>query len=209
MTELLYLNASPRGVAAASTQAAELFLAALPGDVSVRRLDLFQTDLPDFTAELASAKQKFMMGMPLDDEESRQWAVVTQLVEEFVNADSYLLGVPMWNFSVPYRLKQYIDLVTHPGLTFARDANGMKGLAEGAGTVIYSRGGDYSPKDGQPDPFDFQSPYLKAWMGMVGINPISEVLVQTTMAGPDAQAQSVSAVQSQLEALAGALGSGN
>ena len=55
------------------------------------------------------------------------------------------------------------------------------------------------------DPYDFQSPYLKAWMGMVGITPINEVLVQTTMAGPDAQAQSVQAAQAQLETLAGSV----
>ena len=202
MTELLYLNASPRGDAAASIQAAELFLAALPDDVSVVRIDLFDHGLPEFTAQLASAKQKFMMGVDLDEEEARQWAQITQLVEQFVGADSYLFGVPMWNFSLPYKLKQYIDLVTHPGLTFARDENGMRGLAEGTGTVIYSRGGSYSPKDGQPDPFDFQSPYLKAWLGMVGVGPVNEVLVQTTMAGPDAQVQSLQGAQAQLESLA-------
>ena len=202
MATLLYINASPRGDAAASTQAAEKFLAALPGQFQIERIDLFHAGLPEFTAELAAAKQKFAMGGELDAEEQRQWQLVTTLVEQFSSADHYLFGVPMWNFSLPYKLKQYIDLITHPGLTFTADKQGIRGLVGGSATVIYSRGGDYSPKEGRPDPFDFQSPYLNAWLGLVGLGPVTEVLVQTTMAGPDALAQSIQAAQPQLEAAA-------
>jgi len=202
MSTLLYVNASPRGAASASTQAAEHFLTALPAAVSVQRLDLFEADLPDYTAALTQAKQKTVMGMALEGAEQIEWQAVTELVAQFVAADHYLFGVPMWNFNVPYKLKQYIDLITHPGLTFTRDAEGIHGLAGGAATVIYARGGDYSPKDGQPDPFDFQSPYLRAWLGLVGVAPVEEVLVQTTMAGPDAQNQSVANALPQLQAAA-------
>lgn len=206
MTTLLYINASPRGAAAASTQAAATFLAALEDSVQVDQLDLFDADLPEYTAILASAKQNTMMGTALSDDEQAQWQGVTQLVDQFVSADAYLFGVPMWNFSVPYKLKQYIDLVTHPGLTFTSDAQGIRGLAAGPATVIFSRGGDYSPKDGQPDPFDFQSPYLKAWLGLVGLGPVTEVLVQATLAGPDALANAVQGAETQLVAAARSMG---
>ena len=112
----------------------------------------------------------------------------------------------MWNFSIPYKLKQYIDLITHPGLTFTQDENGPRGLASGTATLIYSRGGDYSPKDGKPDPFDFQSPYMNGWTSLVGLGPVSEVLVQRTMAGPDAVNEALEAQKNQLVALAQALG---
>jgi FMN-dependent NADH-azoreductase len=171
-------------------------------------MDLFDAGLPEFTGELASAKQKFLMGQELTVAEQQQWQAVTQLVEQFVGADHYLFGVPMWNFNVPYKLKQYIDLITHPGLTFTRDEQGIRGLASGATTVIYSRGGDYSPKDGAPDPYDFQSPYLRAWLGLVGLGPVTEVLVQSTMAGPDALAAAVHSAAGQLVAAAQQLGDG-
>ena len=202
MTQLLYLNASPRGSLSASVQAAEAFLEALAATVEVTRLDLFEADLPELTPEIASAKEKFMMGVELSAPETEQWNQITALVAQFTAADHYLLGVPMWNFSVPYKLKQYIDLITHPGLTFARDADGIRGLASGSATVIYARGGDYSPKDGRPDPFDFQSPYLNAWLGLVGLGPVNEVLVQATLAGPDALTQAVEAARDQLTTLA-------
>ncbi len=205
MTQLLYLNASPRGDVSASVQAAAHYLAALADDVTVTRLDLFEMALPDITPEIASAKQKFMMGAELSAPEAEQWAQITALVEQFVAADHYLFGVPMWNFSLPYKLKQYIDLITHPGLTFTRDENGIRGLASGGATVVYARGGDYSPKEGKPDPFDFQSPYLNAWLGLVGLSPVTEVLVQTTMAGPDALTNAVEGAKAQLVDLAQAV----
>ncbi len=202
MTQLLYLNASPRGDAAASTQAAKHFIEAVSGNVEIQQINLFEANLPEFSAELASAKQKFSIGMDLTEAESRAWSQATELVETFASADHYLFGVPMWNFSLPYKLKQYIDLITHPGLTFKADKDGIRGLVSGAATVIYSRGGDYSPKNGEPDPYDFQSPYLRAWLSLVGLNPVEEVLVQSTMAGPDAQQAAVSQAAERLQKLA-------
>ena len=205
MATLLHLSASPRGALSASAAAAQVFLDALPADTQVNHIDLFERALPEVTLEITAAKQKAFMGMEFSPEEAQQWAVITDLVDEFKAADHYLFTVPMWNFTVPYKFKQYIDLVTHPGLTFTRDANGPRGLVEGGATVIYSRGGDYSPKDGQPDPFDFQSPYLRAWLLMIGVGPVEEVLIQRTMAGPDAVGNAVEAESSRLRELAAAV----
>jgi len=207
MSNLLVINASPRGDASAGNMAANIFLEALPDPVALTRLDLFDAGLPEVTVEVTSAKMKYAMGMDLDEEEAKQWSVITALVEQFVQADNYLFVIPMWNFSIPYKLKQYIDLITHPGLTFTRDENGPKGLASGAATVIYSRGGDYSPKDGKPDPYDFQSPYFGAWASLVGLGPVSEVAVQTTMAGPDVLVKILEGQKPQLVGMARALAS--
>ncbi len=205
MTNVLFISASPRGEASAALQAAEIFRTALPASASFSELDLFAANLPDYTPALASAKQKTMMGADLNDAEAGEWSAVEQLVAQFLAADHLLMAVPMWNFSLPYKFKQYIDLITHPGMTFTMDKDGPRGIGSATGTVIYSRGGNYSPKDGVPDPFDFQSPYMNAWCALVGIQPVSEVLVQGTMAGPDAQTNAVSGAREQLEALAAAL----
>ena len=202
MTNLLYINASPRGDLSTANQAATIFTDALTDSVHLNRLDLFDAKLPEITLEITAAKMKFAMGLDLNEEEARQWTAIKNLVGQFVEADSYLFSIPMWNFSIPYKLKQYIDLITHPGLTFTSDENGPRGLSSGPATMIYSRGGDYSPKEGRPDPFDFQSPYMNAWTSLVGLAPVSEVLVQRTMAGPDALSKTIEAQKSQLTALA-------
>ncbi len=202
MTQVLYINASPRGEASAAAQAAQIFLDNLAPDTSVTVLNLFDAELPDYTPELAGAKQSTMMGAELTSAEAAQWAAVTALVDQFLAADHLLMAVPMWNFAVPYKFKQYIDLITHPGMTFTIDKDGPRGIGSASGTVIYARGGDYSPKDGQPDPFDFQSPYVQAWCGLVGITPLEEVLVQGTMAGPDGLSTAVEGARAQLESQA-------
>jgi len=198
VTKLLYLSASPRGEIAASHQAANIFLEALPDSVEVNHVNLFERELPEVTAEVTSAKFKSLLGMDMEDEESRQWKAITDVVDEFLAADHYLMSIPMWNFGIPYKFKHYIDAINHPGLTFTRDENGPRGLASGTATVIYARGGDYSPKDGKPDPMDFQSPYMKAWLMSVGITDVNEVLVQNTMGGPDVLQQSLDAARDQL-----------
>ena len=154
---------------------------------------------------MTSAKLKYMMGSDMSSEESHQWQKVISLAEELKAADYYLMAVPMWNFGLPYRLKHYIDVVNHPNLTFTRDENGPRGLVGGTATVIYSRGGDYSPKDDQPDPLDFQSTYLKAWLTSIGVSPINEILLQQTMFGPDAVSKAINAVEAQLRDLASSL----
>lgn len=205
MIKLLYISASPRGELSASIRAARILLNALPQGVTVEHIDLCERELPEVTLEVTAAKMKSFAGMPLTSEEARQWAAIVDLVDEFKAADHYLMAVPMWNFNVPYRFKHYIDLLTHPGLTFTRDEQGPRGLVSGGATLIYSRGGDYSPKDGRPDPFDFQSPYLQAWLRLIGLGPVDEVYVQRTLMGADGVARSVAGATSELQALAAGL----
>lgn len=205
MTKLLYLNASPRGAQSAAHQAAQVFIDTLGPETVVKRIDLFERLLPDVTPEVTAAKVKQFMGAPLDPEESSQWSVVTALVDEFVGADHYLLGVPMWNFSIPYKLKHYIDAINHPGLTFTRDDQGPRGLVSGTATVIHARGGDYASKDGQPDPLDFQSTYLRAWLTSIGLVEVTEILVQNTIGGPPAVDAAIAQVRGKLQAAASGL----
>jgi len=204
MPKLLYINASPRAESV-SNQGAQVFLEALGKHIEVQYINLFGTALPEVDDAMTSAKLKFMMGSDMSSEESHQWQKVISMAEELKAADYYLMAVPMWNFGLPYRLKHYIDVVNHPNLTFTRDENGSRGLVGGTATVIYSRGGDYSPKDDQPDPLDFQSTYLKAWLTSIGVSPINEVLLQQTMFGPDAVSKAINAVEAQLRDLASSL----
>ena len=206
--KLLYINSSPRGQSSASNLAADIVLNALPQDCEVEQIDLFDIPLPEVTLEITAAKMKQFLAIPLEDEEARQWKEVIRLVEQFLSADAYVFGVPMWNFHIPYKLKHYIDVINHPGLTFTSDANGPRGLASGSALLIYARGGNYSPKEGQPDPLDFQSTYMKAWLGSVGITEVTEVLVQNTLAGPDAGSKAVAGAEMELRAFAKGLASG-
>ena len=208
MSALLYIECSPRRADSFSSQAAAIYLDALPKGVTVEHLDLFAANLPEFDAVAAAAKYKVMGGKPLNPAEESAWSKVIALVDGFKAADHYLIAAPMWNFGVPYKLKQYIDLITHPGLTFIPRPDGMEGLAGGDAVVIYSRGGNYGPKDGQPDPYDHQSPYLQAWLGLVGVSPVVEVAVEGTMRPPAGAQNRLDGVRVRLKELAAGIDGG-
>lgn len=94
------------------------------------------------------------------------------LVEEFLAADAYVFGVPMYNFSVPGSFKAWIDHVVRMGRTWARGPKGMEGLVKGRKMLIVStRAGDYG-KGGPREGFDFHEPFLRKVFGLVGIEDI-------------------------------------
>lgn len=101
--------------------------------------------------------------------EQREWDLTLPLIDELRAADTVLLGVPMYNFSVPASLKAWIDRVTFPG-AFA-DPDTGKSLLRGTRVIaVLARGGGYGP--GTPrESFDFQTPCLRAWLGNLGVAP--------------------------------------
>ncbi len=100
-------------------------------------------------------------------EEEREWALTRPLVEEVLDADTILLGVPMHNFSVPAGLKAWIDRITFPGM-YVDPATGDSLLRGTRVVAVLARGGGYGP--GTPRAaYDFQEPYLRGYFGNLGV----------------------------------------
>ncbi|MBI5164501.1 MAG: NAD(P)H-dependent oxidoreductase [Magnetospirillum sp.] len=79
--------------------------------------------------------------------------------------------------NVPSPLKAYFDHVVRSGETFAVEPEGYRGLLVGKrATVITGRGGLKSSVGED----DFQSPYLKAILRFIGIDPVDIVTVEGT-----------------------------
>ncbi len=91
-----------------------------------------------------------------------------QLVEELQSADMIVMGVPIYNFSVPAALKAYIDLVARAGLTFTYSSEGPKGLLRDRKTyIIITSGG--TPVGSE---IDYTSGYLKHFLSFLGIQDV-------------------------------------
>lgn len=191
MARILYLQASPMGDRAYSIRAARVFLeaylAANPHDV-IEELDLWRSNLPAFDSIAASGKYKVMRGLDHSEEEAGAWREVVRTIDQLKAADKVVLSTGMWNFSIPYRLKQYIDIVVQPGLTFSFDpAKGYSGLVTGkALQLILASGGEY-PAGTPMAGYDFQRPYLEMIFGFMGFTDIRTIRVEGTLspAGPD------------------------
>jgi FMN-dependent NADH-azoreductase len=95
-----------------------------------------------------------------------------ELIAELEQADEYVFGVAMHNFSIPSVLKLWIDQIMRAGRTFAYSESGPQGLLHGKkATVLASTGGVYSP--GSPAAaMNFIDPYLKAILGFIGVTEV-------------------------------------
>jgi FMN-dependent NADH-azoreductase len=51
-------------------------------------------------------------------QERATWEKIRELASRFQKADRIVLGIPMWKFSFPYRLKQLIDLACQRNMLF-------------------------------------------------------------------------------------------
>jgi FMN-dependent NADH-azoreductase len=114
-----------------------------------------------------------MVGSIMDEKSKKSWEEISRFANEFLAYDAYLISSPMWNFSIPYRLKHYIDVIMQDGILFRLTENGLEGLAINKRIFcITSRGNDYSEKS-PIHHLDFQEPYLRAIFGLAGIVDIS------------------------------------
>jgi FMN-dependent NADH-azoreductase len=99
-------------------------------------------------------------------------------------ASLVVVSSPMWNFSIPWHLKRWIDCVVQARLTFEVRDGQYHGLLGGRRAVILAaRDGGYGPGT----PFaaaDFQLPYLRHILGFMGLGPIQEVAAEH-LAGDD------------------------
>jgi len=197
MSSVLYIQASPRDDRSKSIAIADAFLADYkevnPGD-TVRKINLFQADLIPFDGLAVAAKYTILHGKEPSAEEADAWNVVQAVIKEFASADKYILAVPMWNFSIPYRLKQYIDILVQPACTFSYSPEkGYIGLVTGKRAFIaYARGGEYS--DSKFQSLDHQKSYLETILGFIGIEDIRSVVAEPMlMAGPQVAAQRLDA----------------
>lgn len=90
------------------------------------------------------------------------------LVAELQQSDILVMGVPVYNFSVPATLKTWIDLVARAGLTFRYTENGPQGLLQNKKAyVILASGGTAIGSA-----IDFASGYLRHVLGFIGINDV-------------------------------------
>ena len=172
MDKFLHIIAAPRGGGSRTLQVSRVFVDTLKKKYPsclVDELNLFQEPLPELTLKMISGKYTLLSGKDLSPEAQKAWEPIESHILRFLSADGYLISSPMWNFSIPYPLKHYIDIIVQPKYLFRYTEKGVEGLVKNKKmTVITSRGGDYSPQS----PFhsyDFQESYLRAVFGFVGI----------------------------------------
>ena len=133
-------------------------------DVTVRDLD---KRLPQLDRAWIEANTT-----PIDnrtDDQRKTLALSDTLIAEIEAADTLIIGVALYNFSIPASLKLWIDLVCRARKTFTYSEDGPKGLMAGKKAIVcFVSGGTAFGSD-----IDFASGYIRHILGFIGITDVT------------------------------------
>lgn len=189
MTVLLDVNVLPRGKTSRTRRVRDAFMDAyFATHPEAQRLPVDLADsyrnLPAFDEWDISAKFEMLYGEGrLDETAAGRWNALSQLTDQLHTANVVVVSAPMWNFSIPWHLKRWLDCVVQGNLTFEYRNGEFRGLLKGRqGVIITTRDGAYLPGTGG-EAMDFHMPYLRWVLGFMGLDPIHEIVAEPMVAG--------------------------
>ncbi|WP_016590248.1 FMN-dependent NADH-azoreductase, partial [Yersinia pestis] len=141
--------------------------------------DLAAQPIPVLDGELVGALRP--SGTALTPRQQEALALSDELIAELQANDVIVIAAPMYNFNIPTQLKNYFDMIARAGVTFRYTEKGPEGLVTGKRAIILtSRGGIH--KD---TPTDLVVPYLRLFLGFIGITDVEFVFAEGIAYGPE------------------------
>ncbi|MCK1720755.1 NAD(P)H-dependent oxidoreductase [Bradyrhizobium sp. 141] len=183
MVKLLHLCCSPRADSFSSAGARvflDSFGRARP-DWDLDVMDIWRERMPEFSGPIVEAKYARMKGQAFNDAQRDGFAEAERMALRLSLADRVLISTPMWNFSIPYKLKQWFDIIVQPGLTFRFDpSQGYLPLLKDRPTlVILASGSDFATGMNRGR-IDMATPYLRDILRFIGIDDVRFVPIGPT-----------------------------
>jgi len=181
--KVLFVTSSPMGDYSATRAASTKFLEVLKekAKVTVTTVDLGE-GVPDFTAARVQAKFATWAGGKDSCPEplKAEWQTSTAFIDQLKDADVYVFAVPMWNLTIPYTLKAWLDHIVQPHQTF--DPATYKGLLEGKRAFVVA----CSVNGLCGSPMDHLTPYMQQILGLVGVTDVAYTHVKSKDAADEA-----------------------
>lgn len=188
---ILHIDASILGANSASRQLSATVVERLrkadPGAKLVYR-DLAAKPLAHLSGDHLAARQG---AVPESPDVQKEIADSDAVLQEFLDADTVVIGAPMYNFTIPSQLKAWIDRILVAGKTFRYGANGVEGLA-GNKTIILaiSRGGFYGP-GAAAAAMEHLETYLRGIFAFIGVTDPEIIIAEGLQMGPEQREKSM------------------
>jgi FMN-dependent NADH-azoreductase len=181
--KLLHLRCSPRANSVSSGEAeafTSAFLRRLPAwDLDL--MDLWRERIPEFDGAALEAKYARQEGRAFTADQQNAFAEIERMVVRLSLADRLLISTPMWNFGIPYKLKQFFDLIIQPGLTFRFEPErGYTALLRDRPTIVIMASGSDFVTGMNRGRTDMATPYLREALRFIGIRDVRFVPVGPT-----------------------------
>ena len=131
-------------------------------------------------------------------EQQEKVAFSDSLIAQVQTADILVIGLPMYNFTVPSMLKAWIDHIARAGVTFAYTEQGPKGLLKNKKVYLVSAMGGVHDTAAT----DFLRPYMKLIMSFIGLDDVEIINAGGLSMGEEFRAKSLAAAQMKIQTLA-------
>ncbi|VEU82797.1 FMN-dependent NADH-azoreductase [Acholeplasma hippikon] len=140
----------------------------------IKTVNVFDENFPEINATLLGAWGKLRSGVAFDKLSQEEQTLVSSFAastEQFLASDKVIIANPLWNLSIPTRLKAWIDTINVAGKTFKYTANGPVGLAGDKKVLhIQSAGGVYQNQD-------LGSLFIKQAFSFIGVKDFTKISV--------------------------------
>ncbi len=185
MSKLLVINANPKTSVeqSFSLQVAEAFLSTYraqnPSD-TIETINVYRDNVPVIDDVVLGAWGKFATGDALNEQEQGVVGRMGEILQQFKSADKFLIILPLFNWNIPSKLKDYVDNVVIARETFRYTESGtIEGLMTGRKVaVIQGSGGVYS--EGPTAAAEFSHQYLKFVTSTIGITDYTIIRAEGT-----------------------------
>ena len=188
MKKLLYItvNSKPEELSASKTVGRTFVNKFLENhkDFTLEELDLYQCHIPRLEYEYFEKRNCMIKEedfSKLNEKQQEEVHKIVKLVDQFKEADLYVIAAPMWSLSFPAPLKEYIDCIVMDGKTIKISENKMEGLLNDKPRAMV-----YIQSSGAPIPWMLRSifnkglDYVRDIMKYMGIKKFEELLVDGT-----------------------------
>ena len=179
MTNILRIDSSARHQGSASREQAGRLIDRLPGDVTV-----VERDLSNGVPHLRESTLAAMWTPPAErsDEQRAELSIADTYIQELVDADAVVIGLPIYNFGPPAAMKAWADLVARAGTTFRYTEHGPEGLVGNKPVFLVVASG------GVPvgSEMDQASTWLRTFLGFLGLTDVTVLAADQLNVDPEA-----------------------
>ncbi|MED3024566.1 MULTISPECIES: FMN-dependent NADH-azoreductase [Bacillus cereus group] len=187
MNKTLIINAHPKvdDTSSVSIKVLNHFLVSykelIPNNETIEQINLYDDVVPMIDKTVLSAWEKQGNGQKLTDEEQKVTERMSEILQQFKSANTYVILLPLHNFNIPSKLKDYMDNIMIARETFKYTETGSVGLLKDGRRmlVIQASGGIYTNDDWYTE-VEYSHKYLKAMFNFLGIEDYQIVRAQGT-----------------------------
>ncbi|OOZ80832.1 FMN-dependent NADH-azoreductase [Bacillus cereus] len=187
MNKTLIINAHPKvdDTSSVSIKVFNHFLESytelIPNNETIEQINLYDDVVPMIDKTVLSAWEKQGNGQKLTDEEQKVTERMSEILQQFKSANTYVIVLPLHNFNIPSKLKDYMDNIMIARETFKYTETGSVGLLKDGRRmlVIQASGGIYTNDDWYTE-VEYSHKYLKAMFNFLGIEDYQIVRAQGT-----------------------------